>query len=233
MVILPNHLGVILDGNRRWAKARNLPPWKGHEAGAKKLEEFLKWCLELGIKQISVYTLSTENIANRPKKEVREIFKLLYKYLEKWEKEEAGFLDKYEVRVRFIGDLNRLPKKLRKMLGKIMRKTAKYQKKVLNLLIAYGSKYELTYAFRKLAEKILKLGKIEISEKDIEENLLIKEPVDLIIRTGGMHRLSNFLLYQAAYAEIYVTDTLWPDFSKKELLKALKWFSSIKRNFGK
>lgn len=229
---LPNHLALILDGNRRWARKRGLPPWAGHRAGAENLEKILNVCLELGIPHISVYVLSTENL-NRSKKEVQEIFKILSEYLEKWERGEAGFLDKYEVKVRFVGDLNKLPKKLVRIMGKIMQKTAKYQRRVLNLLVAYGSRFELVQTIKKIVEKAIKSGKLEISEKDIEANLLVPVPVDLIIRTGGYSRLSNFLLYQAAYAEIYVTKVLWPDFNKKELIKAIKWFNSVNRKFGR
>lgn len=233
MLVLPNHLGLILDGNRRWSKKHGLPVWKGHEAGAKKLEEVLEWCLQLGIKQVSVYALSIENLLERPKLELKQIFRIFYQYLKKWERGEASILDKYEVRVRFIGDLEKLPLKLRRLMGKIMQKTAHYQKKFLNLLVAYGTKFELLQTFKKLAEKILKLGKVQISEKDLDQNLLVSLPLDLVIRTGGMCRLSNFMLLQAAYAEIYVTKTLWPDFSRRELLKALRWFAKQKRNFGR
>jgi undecaprenyl diphosphate synthase len=114
-----------------------------------------------------------------------------------------------------------------------MKKTLKYDKLVFNFLVAYGSKFELTQAFRKVAEKIVKSGRIRITQKDIEENLLVQSPVDLIIRTGGMSRLSNFLLWQSDYAEIYVTNTLWPDFSKAELIKAIRWFNGVQRNFGR
>ena len=229
---VPNHLGVILDGNRRWARLHRMQPWEGHRYGAKKFEEFLNWCLELGIPQVSAYVLSTENL-NRPKKELQEIFKLFYEYFERWEKKEGSFLDKYQVKVRFVGDLERLPKKLVKLMGKIMQKTAKYQKKVLNIMIAYGSKFELTQTVEKIVERAVKIGRIEITEKDIEANLLVPVPLDLVIRTGGFSRLSNFMLIQASYAEIYVTKTLWPDFSKKELIKAIKWYNSIQRNFGR
>jgi tritrans,polycis-undecaprenyl-diphosphate synthase [geranylgeranyl-diphosphate specific] len=229
---VPNHLGVILDGNRRWARLHGMQPWEGHRYGAQKLEEFLNWCVELGIPQVSVYILSTENL-NRPKRELEELFKLFYEYFEKWEKEKESFLEKYQVKVRFIGDLERLPPKLVRLMGKIMRKTAKYQKRVLNIMIAYGSKFELTQAIKKIAEKAIKLGRIEISEKDIEANLLVPTPLDLVIRTGGFSRLSNFMLIQAAYAEIFTTKVLWPDFSKKDLIKAIKWYNSVQRNFGK
>lgn len=230
-LIVPNHLGVILDGNRRWSTARHMPAWFGHKQGAKTFDKFLDWCMELGIPNISVYALSTENL-NRPKREVEEIFKIFYEWLEKYQKKESGFFDKYQVKVRFIGDLSKLPSRLVRLMGKLMQKTAKYQKKCLNILVAYGSQFELMDTFKRIAKTILKTGKIEITQKDIESNLLVPVPLDLVIRTGGMSRLSNFLMWQASYAELYVTKTLWPDFSKKELIKAIKWYSSVKRNFG-
>jgi tritrans,polycis-undecaprenyl-diphosphate synthase [geranylgeranyl-diphosphate specific] len=205
----------------------------GHREGAKKVEKFLNWCLELGIKQVSLYALSTENLENRPKKEIEEIFKIFYEYFKKLSNEKFSLLEKYDVRVRFIGDLNRLPKTLVKLMRKLMEKTAKHHKRILNFLIAYGGKTELLNTFKKLAEKMIKLGKVEIREKDIEKNLWISEPVDLIIRTGGYSRLSNFLIWQSNYAEFFVTKTLWPDFKKRDLIRAIKWFNSVKRNFGK
>ncbi|MCX8191058.1 MAG: polyprenyl diphosphate synthase [Candidatus Aenigmarchaeota archaeon] len=231
---IPNHLGVILDGNRRWAKKRNLSPWEGHRAGAKKLQEFLEWCLEAGIPTVSIYTLSTENL-NRPKKELTEIFKIFEEYIDGLidKRENFSILEKYEVKIRFVGELNSLPRPLLRAMYKVMEKTAKYQKRILNFLVAYGGKSELVNAFKKVAAEVIKKGKIEIREKDIERNLYVPTPLDLIIRTGGYQRLSNFLLWQASYAEIYVTKTLWPDFSKKEFMKILKWYSRQKRNFGR
>jgi undecaprenyl diphosphate synthase len=230
---VPNHIGIIIDGNRRWGKKHGLPAWKSHRKGAETLERCLRWCLELGIPVVSFYTLSSENLKNRSKREVKEIFNLYYKYLRKWERGEDGLLDKYQVQVRFIGDLEKLPLGLRKLIGKIMRHTAKYQRHVLNLLINYGSHFELTDAVKKIVNKALKTGRVRITKKTIEKNLSVPVPIDLIIRTGGYARLSNFLLWQAAYAEIYFTDTLWPDFSKHELIKAIKWFNSIQRNYGR
>lgn len=229
---VPDHVAFIIDGNRRWARKNNKKfSWIGHRFGARKLEETLKWCLELGVPQISVYMLSTENL-NRPKREVEELFDIYYKYLKRWEEGKDGLLDKYEVHVRCVGDLGKLPPKLKRVSGKLMQKTAKYQKKFLNLMIAYGSQFELTEVMKKIAKKAIKTGKIEITPRDIEKNLLVPVPIDLIIRTGGHHRLSNFMMWQAAYAEFYFTETLWPDFSRQELIKAIKWFNSSKRNFG-
>ncbi len=228
---VPNHLAIIPDGNRRWARERGVLDWMGHREGAEKFEEFLNWCLELGVTQVSAYVLSTENL-NRPKKEVDEIFRLFYGFLRKWEKEKSIF-DKYEINVRFVGDLSRLPPKLIKLMDKIMMKTAKYQKRALNTLIAYGGRLELTETIKKIAEKAIETGRVEITEREVTKNLSVPEPVDLVIRTGGLSRLSNLLLWQAAYAEIYVTDTLWPNFTKRELIKAIEWYNSVQRNFGK
>jgi len=231
-LMMPNHIGIILDGNRRWAKKHGMKPWEGHREGAKNFEKFIDWCLELNISQISAYVLSTENL-NRPKREVNEILRLLKEYLDKLENEKMHLFDKYEVKIRFHGNFKKLPKSLVKIMNRIMRRTEKYDKKILNILIAYGGKYELTKAIKNIAERILKSGRIRITKKDIEENLLISGDVDLVIRTGGNYRLSNFLLWQTAYAEIYVTKTLWPDFKKRNLIKAIEWFNNVKRNFGK
>lgn len=226
-----NHLAVILDGNRRWAQQHKLVAWKGHQFGAEKFEKFLDWCLELNIPCVSAWVLSTENL-DRPKKEVDEIMKIGCNFIQKW-LNDGEKLDRYEVRVRFFGDFKRLPPRVVKLMQRLMKRTEKYQKKFVNILVAYGGKFELLEAFKKVAEKILKSGRIQITEKDIEQNLMVSTPIDLVIRTGGMSRLSNFVMWQTAYSEIYVTKTLWPDFSKQELVKAIKWYSSVKRNFGK
>lgn len=230
-IILPNHLAVIIDGNRRWAKKHGKQLWEGHRYGIENLEKFLNWCFDLNLHQVSVYVLSTENL-NRSKREVEELFRLAKEAFKRYEKE-GSFLDKYEIKVKFAGDFKKLPKDLVEIINKVMKRTAKYQKKVLNILIAYGGRFEITQAMKKIAKKILESGRIEITEKDIEKNLLVNEPVDLVIRTGGYNRLSNLMIWQTAYAELYITKTLWPDFSKKEFMKAIKWYSSIKRNFGR
>ena len=182
-VIIPNHLGIILDGNRRWAIEHSLNPWEGHYYGAEKFEKFLEWCTQLKIPQVSAYVLSTENL-NRSEKEVKELLNLFRKELEKMEKEKMSFLDKYEIRMKFVGDLTRLPLGLRKVMGRIMDKTAKYNKRVFNLLVAYGGKFELTRAVKMIARKAMEKGMISVTQKTIEKNLLIKDNIDLIIRTG-------------------------------------------------
>ncbi|MCX6822005.1 MAG: polyprenyl diphosphate synthase [Candidatus Aenigmarchaeota archaeon] len=230
-MIVPKHVAVILDGNRRWAAAHNMKPWEGHRHGAQTLDKFLDWCLELNVEQVSAYVLSSENL-NRPRREVIELLKLLKHELNRFETERAAKIDKYEIKVRFCGDFSRLPNSLVKIMGRIMTRTEKYNKKFLNILIAYGGRYELTSVIKNLvAEAVRK--RLKITEKTIEENLLISGDVDLVIRTGGMSRLSNFMPWQTTYSEFYVTKVLWPDFTKNDLIKAIKWFNNMKRNFGK
>lgn len=235
-LVIPNHIAIIPDGNRRWGRKCGLKPWESHRYGVEKFEDLIKWCLELDISQVSIWVLSTENLKNRSKREIEEIFKLIKEYAQKWEKENSKMckmLDKYEVKVRFLGDLRKLPPSLVKLFKNLMKKTEKYNKRMLNFLINYGGRFELTEVVKKIVNKAIKSGRLQITEKTIKENLLITDDVDLVIRTGGMPRLSNLMAWQTAYAEIYVTNTLWPDFDKKELIKAIKWFNNIKRNFGK
>ena len=228
MLNVPKHLALIPDGNRRWAIKRNLQPWEGHKFGAEKIEEFFNWCLELKIPQVSVYVLSTENL-NRPKIEVREVFRLLKQHLLRWEKRD--FLSKCDIRVRFFGDFYKIPKPLIRVMNRLMEKTLTYQKSVLNLLVAYSGRYEILEMVKKVVSELG--SRIEITPKLIEENLLISTPVDLVIRTGGEHRLSNLLPWQTAYAEIYVTETLLPDFTRNEFLRAIEWYNDRQRRFGK
>ncbi len=227
---IPEHVGVIIDGNRRWARTRGLKPWEGHKAGRQVAEDFLDWSLDMGVKNVSIYVLSTENLSRSPI-ELKEIYHLVMSLLDIFEKKQP-LLDKYDVSVRFLGNLEKLPSPVRKVIGKIMEKTAKHQKRFVNVMIAYGSHYEFVNVVKKIVEKAVKFGKVKVTPKEIERNLLVKSPVDLMIRTGGKQRLSGFMMWQAAYADIYFTKTLWPDFTKKEYIKAIRWYNSQKRNFG-
>jgi tritrans,polycis-undecaprenyl-diphosphate synthase [geranylgeranyl-diphosphate specific] len=220
------HLGIIPDGNRRWARKRGLEPWKGHIYGAKKFEEVLKWCVELGIKKISFYLLSYENMIKRSKKELENIFKLLENYLEKWEREKL--YEKYEVKVNFLGNFRKVPKSLVKLMLRISRKSLKFSKRILNILIGYSGTYDVIQAVKKMIK-----NKVRITEKNLKKFLLVNDDIDLIIRTGGYSRLSNFLPLQSSYAEIYVLNKYWPDITKKDLIKALNWYKKLQRNFGK
>jgi len=224
-----NHIGLIPDGNRRWARKRGLNIFEGHKIGAKKIEEFIKWCIELGIKKVSVYILSIENFKKRDKKEINNLLNLIQEYLKKWEKGEFWeFISKHKIQIRILGNYVELPKSLVRLFFGIMKKTKKFNKHVVNLLVCYSGIYEILQAVKKIVK-----NRVKISEKMLKNYLLVKDDVDLIIRTGGFSRLSNFLPLQSTYAEIYVTKKLWPEFTKKDLIKAINWFSRIERKFGK
>lgn len=225
------HIGLIPDGNRRWAIKRGLKPWEGHWEGAKKIEKFIKWCLELGIKKISIYILSSENFRKRSEREIKELLKILEYYLKKWEKDDL--FEKYEIKVKFLGEYRKLPKTIVNLMKIIMKKTAKHRKRVLNLLVNYGGTYEIIKAVRKIVKEAKKRKIIKITPKLLKNNLMVKDEVDLIIRTGGYSRLSNFLPLQSTYAEIYVTKKLWPDFTKNDVKKAIDWFRGVQRKFGR
>ncbi len=228
-MILPNHIGLIPDGNRRWARKNGLSIFKGHEVGAKNIENFIKWCIELGIKKVSIYILSTENLKNRSKEEINHLLNLLNNYLQRWKQGEFyEFLKKYEIQINIFGNYFALPKSLVNLFFEIMEKTKKYKNFIINLLIAYGGTYEILQAIKRMIK-----NNVRITEKNLRKFLFVKDDVDLIIRTGGFSRLSNFLPLQSTYAEIYVTKKYWPEFTKRDLIKALKWYSNIQRNFGK
>ena len=218
------HIAIIMDGNGRWATGRGLPREAGHKQGANAFRKIIKHCEEIGLKALTVYAFSTENW-KRPQKEVNSIISLLEQYVGECEKN----LGKYNIYYHFIGDHSRFDDKLRQRIDAIERKT-EHNAFTLNIAFNYGGRSELAYAFEKLAAK----GKTKIGEEDIAAELYTAHSgdPDLIIRTGGDFRISNFLLWQAAYAELYFTDTLWPDFSKKDIDKAINEFNNRNRRFG-
>ena len=187
--------------------------------------------LRLGVKKVSVYALSIENLKNRDKREIKELFRIFKHYFSKWNSGEFKELHEYEVKVNFFGNFYLLPKSLVRLMRKIMQKTKHYNKRILNILIAYGGTYEILNLIKKAISRRIEIKKID--ENFIKKNLLVKDDVDLIIRTGGYSRLSNFLPLQSTYAEIYVTKKLWPDITEKDILNAIKWFNKIQRNFGR
>lgn len=200
------------------------------------MEKFLGWCLEYKIPNVSIYTLSTENL-NRPKKEVQHILRLVEKKIEELMNDER--IHKNKVQLKFCGKLHKLPPRVIKTMKKAMNMTEEYRKAAVNFLIAYGGQYEIVNMVNQILTKALKKAKekgenrVVVTPKTVKENLLVKEPLDLIIRTGGEHRLSNFMPWQSSYAELYVTPTLWPAFTKKNFLEALNWYSERKRRFGR
>ncbi|MCJ7731977.1 polyprenyl diphosphate synthase [Candidatus Bathyarchaeota archaeon] len=232
----PNHIGVIMDGNRRWAKQRDMIPWEGHWEGADKTEQFLDWCLELNVKTITLYSFSTENFKRDPE-EVAELFKLFENTLERVIK--SDIIHKNKVRIRAIGRIETLPESLQELIKRVEDSTKDYDKFYLNIAIAYGGRAEIVDAVRVIAEKV-KLGELEpkdIDEQVIEANLytahLPYPDPDIIIRTSGESRLSNFLVWQSAYSELFLVDVYWPSFRKIDLMRAIRGYQMRQRRFGK
>ena len=220
------HIAFIMDGNGRWAKKRGLPREYGHRKGAETFKKVVEYCGELGINATTFYVFSTENW-KRPQKEVDALMKLLDEYLDECK---DNLLKKDDgIRFVFIGDKSPFSEDLRKKMLTLEEMTAG-NSRIVNLAINYGGRDEIVHAFNALIAE----GKRKISEDDISSSVYTAESpqLDMIVRTGGDIRISNFLLWQAAYAELYFTDTLWPDFSKKDIDKAIKAFNGRNRRFG-
>ncbi len=226
---LPSHIAIIMDGNRRWAKKRGLTAYEGHEAGVKALTKIVDRCEELGIKTLTIYTLSTENWRKRAKKEVRGIFDLLIKLVKEKKKE----YKKRGIKVAALGDITQFPERVRKAIEEITKVVIKNETLRVNLALNYGGRDEIVRAVQKIVKEGIKPEKID--ETVIASHLYTngQPDPDLVIRPGGEQRLSNFLLWQMSYSEIYFTDVLWPDFTPKELDKALAEYSKRQRRFGK
>lgn len=229
---LPFHVAIIMDGNGRWAKKRLLSRIKGHEKGSETVRTIVRTCREIGISILTLYAFSTENW-QRPKHEVAALMTLLKNFLESEQKE---MLDK-NIRLDTIGQTERLPKNVREALHKAMVVTENNDGLLLNLALSYGGRTEIVKMVREIAKKA-RDGMIEpesITSDVVSEHLYTGEmpDPDLLIRTSGEMRVSNFLLWQIAYTEIYVTDTLWPDFGKDEFIKILKDYQHRERRFGR
>jgi tritrans,polycis-undecaprenyl-diphosphate synthase [geranylgeranyl-diphosphate specific] len=231
----PEHIAIILDGNRRWASEKALKPWFGHEKGAEKVEQLLDWCLKLKVKSITLYAFSTENF-NRPKAEIEEIMRIAEEEFRKILTDER--IHKNKVRVKVIGRLRLLPESLQKLVMDVEKATQNYDDHFLNIAFAYGGRAEIVDAARKIAEGV-QLGKLDIQninesmfEKYLYTSHMPKQDPDLIIRTSGEERLSGFLLWQSAYSELCFLDVYWPDFRLIDLLRAVRTFQNRKRRFG-
>ena len=228
---LPSHIGIIMDGNGRWAKKRGLPRKAGHRQGAKTFRTITRYCSDIGIKYLTVYAFSTENW-KRPQDEVESLMSLFKSYLN----EALEDFKDDSIVVKFIGDKSGFNDELRELMIENEESSKDRDGMVLNIAMNYGSRDEIVRAVRNISEDV-KIGKI--SSDDITENLFSnylytagQPDPDLIIRPSGEYRISNFLLWQAAYAELYSTDVLWPDFNEKELDKALEAYASRSRRFG-
>ena len=229
---LPQHIAIIMDGNGRWAKQRGKLRGYGHENGAKAVKKTVESCLELGIPYLTLYAFSTENW-KRPKLEVKTLMHLLVNGLQ----EQADSLSKENIRLNTIGNTDKLPQKAQTELEQAVIRTKNNSKMTLTLALSYGAREELANVSKQIA---IKLKNNIISEQDISESLLNKHlythdlpNVDLMIRTSGEHRLSNFLLWQVAYAELYFTEVLWPDFDEENLYQAILNYQQRERRFGK
>lgn len=228
---LPTHVAIIMDGNGRWAKARNLPRTAGHKKGADALKRALDSCREAGVQYLTIYAFSSENW-KRPSDEISDLMQLLQHYLHN----ELENLHERGVRLRFIGDLSQLDAAIRGQIDDATQRTARNQQFHLTVALSYGSRQEIVRAAQKLAQQVADgtLAPHDITEDRIDAALdtaTLPEP-DLLIRTGGEQRLSNFLLWQSAYTEFYFTDTLWPDFADADFTEALKDFSARERRYG-
>ncbi len=222
---LPTHIGIIMDGNGRWATKRGLPRNLGHKEGMKAVERTIDALIKFKIKVVTFFAFSTENW-KRSKEEIDGIFSLVREYL----KTNRDYFNNKGVQVRSMGDLSKFPKDLSSELENVKEETKDNDKLILNLALNYGGRADIVYSVNKL----IKSGKKEINEKDILDNLYsegLAEP-DLIIRSSGEQRISNFMIYQGAYSEFYFTKTLWPDFDEKCLKKALVDFQKRDRRYG-
>lgn len=229
---IPKHIAIIMDGNGRWAQARGLIRLMGHKAGVKTVQEVVTAARELGVPVLTLYAFSTENW-NRPQDEVSGLMSLLKNYLQS----ELDAMLKNDIKLRAIGDLGKLPPDVYEILSATMERTKDNTSLTLNLALNYGGRREMVQAIQAIAAKV-KAGEVEptaIDESLVDSHLYtsgLPEP-DLLIRTGGEARLSNFLLWQASYAEIYFTDTAWPDFGKDRLIEAIADYQQRQRRFGK
>ena len=222
---LPKHIAIIMDGNGRWAKQRGLPRMVGHKKGVETVRKILTLCGELGIGALTLYAFSTENWA-RPIPEIKALMGLLKTYLQK----EIGELNKNNVKLRAIGRLKEFPDKIQELLNKATQATGKNTGIILTLALNYGARAEIIDAIKGIPPDRIK----ELTEESFADYLYtnyLPDP-ELLIRTSGEFRLSNFLLWQAAYTEIYITDILWPDFERDQMLKALIDYQDRERKFG-
>ena len=227
---LPRHVAVIMDGNGRWAEARGLMRVKGHQAGAQAVRAVITAARRRSIPMLTLFAFSSENW-RRPAAEVAALMQLLGRAVQ----DNAAELNAKGVQVRIAGDKSRLSPKLQRVLEGVEELTAQNQDLILNIALNYGSRYELVRAAQELARQAAagRLNPDKIDAKLFASKLYVPQDVDLLIRTGGEFRLSNFLLWQCAYAEIYVTQVLWPDFNEAEFAKALQFFAGRERRFGR
>lgn len=231
----PKHIGIILDGNRRFAKKLTLQPWKGHEFGAEKVRKLLNWCEEFNLKELTLYAFSMQNF-NRPEKEFNYLMDLFNKEFESMISDEnIKELNEKGLKIRFIGRIDLFPDEVNKKMLKLMDLTKNNTEYIVNFAMAYGAREEIVDAVKKLGRK-LETGEIkteEITEELIAKNLYMADEPDFIIRTGGDHRTSNFLAWQSTYSEWIFLEKTWPEFDKEDFVKCIENFEARERRFGK
>ena len=229
---IPKHVAIIMDGNGRWAKQQGMARVFGHRNGVKAVRETIEAAREIGVKVLTLYAFSTENW-KRPKKEVSLLMGLLVNSL----KDELNTLKENDIKLQTIGQLENLPKKAQKELHEVMSQTQNNTSMILNLALSYGSREEIVNTIKKISKKVVNK---QLSIEEINENIINNHlytftlpDVDFLIRTSGEKRISNFLLWQIAYAELYFTNVLWPDFRKEDFFKAILNYQQRERRFGK
>jgi len=228
---VPKHLGIVMDGNRRFSKRLMMKPWKGHEWGAKKVTKVMEWCRDFNIKELTLYTFSIQNF-NRPKDEFDYLMDIFRKNFDRLQDDKR--VDALNIRVNFIGRTWMFPQDIQKKMSEIIKKTEKNKKYIVNFAMAYGGREEVIDATKKIAEQV-KAGALdieEINEETFSRNLYFSDEPDLIIRTGGEHRTSNFLAYQSAYSEWIFVEKMWPEFTKHDFKRAIMDYVKRDRRFG-
>ena len=226
---IPNHIAIILDGNGRWAKKRGMPRTYGHQNGVKALIDVAKAANEIGVKELTVFAFSTENW-NRPKDEIDYLMEAPIEYLNN----NIEKLKESNIKIVFVGRRSQFDIPTLHAIGDIMQATENNRGMVLNIAFDYGGRFDIVLAAKSIASRILmdEITISDITEESFQKELLVKSNVDLLIRTSGELRVSNFVLWQMAYAEFYFTKCLWPDFNKKELIRAINSFQKRNRRFG-
>lgn len=231
-LVVPHHIGFILDGNRRFARMRGLKPWRGHEYGKEKVHQLLDWCDEFGVKELTLYTFSMQNF-HRPAREVEELMKMLKKYFQ--DSATDARVHERGIRIRAIGQLDLLPEDIQAVIRETEAATQHYTNFTLNICVAYGGREEIFQAVKTIATKIKQklLDAADLTFEAFESHLFLQSQPDIIIRTGGECRTSNFLSWQSGYSEWFFVDKLLPEFEREDLESIIKEFGQRERRFGK
>jgi tritrans,polycis-undecaprenyl-diphosphate synthase [geranylgeranyl-diphosphate specific] len=232
---VPKHIAVIMDGNRRFSRRLMAKPWKGHEWGAKKVESFLEWCLELGVHEVTLYAFSIQNFS-RPKDEFEMLMGLFERtFCELTERAKAGETNAAAGRIRFIGRRELFPEAVQNAMRALEEGTSANTRILVNIAMAYGGREEVIDAVRRLSERVERgeLAAADVNEETFGQELYMQSEPDLVIRTGGEHRTSNFLIWQSSYAEWVFVEKAWPEFEKDDFLTALTDYAERDRRFGK